>query len=213
MVKFYTRGHSLATVRPLQSHGRLPRPILVMALCQWCIRWWPWLVLTSAGLSHWLPCWPRREPVRQGKRRFDLNTKRPIGNLCLRTEIGNQDGAIANFDTTSMDLNDSSELVKGVERYTLVTANILVDRISGNIPLNKEFIYTSLTNSYWSWYELAGRSWNWSSLDLVSLARHGIWLIVFDIRACRANIQKSGIVTDANFRLWESQCSRLSMNR
>lgn len=49
-----------------------------------------------------------------------------------------------------MDLNDSSELVKGVERYTLVTANILVDRISGNIPLNKEFIYTSLTNSYWS---------------------------------------------------------------
>lgn len=55
-----------------------------------------------------------------------------------------QEGAIASFDTISIDSNDSSELVKGMELYTLVLADISAERIQVNLPPWKEPRYTSL---------------------------------------------------------------------
>lgn len=72
------------------------------------------------------------------------DTKGPVGNIRLKTVNGDQDDDIASFDTIGRDFNDSSELVKAMELYALVLADISDDRIRENLPLSKEPIHTSL---------------------------------------------------------------------
>ena len=72
------------------------------------------------------------------------DTKGPIGNIRLRTRNGDQDGAIAGFDTISRDFDASSEMVKAMSLYALVLADISADRLRRNLPPRKEPLYTSL---------------------------------------------------------------------
>lgn len=72
------------------------------------------------------------------------DTKGPVGNIRLRTGNGDQDGAIAGFDTISRDFGASSEMVKAMSLYVLVLADISADRLRRNLPPRKEPLYTSL---------------------------------------------------------------------